>query len=59
MLPTFKQLQEIFMGTKADDEVDDEVDDKTDDEQPDATDISELETEESTEQEGGLKILTP
>ena len=34
--------------------------DKTDDEQPDATDIPELETEESTDQEGqGLKILSP
>ena len=34
--------------------------DKTDNEQPDATDMSELETEESTEQEGqGLKIITP
>ena len=31
----------------------------TDDEQPDATDMREVETEESTEQEGqGLKILT-
>ena len=34
--------------------------DKTDDEQPDATDIPELETEESAEQERqGLKILIP
>ena len=30
MIPFFKQLQETFMGTKADDEVDDEVDDETD-----------------------------
>ena len=67
MLPIFKQLQEIFMGTKADDEVDDEVDDKTDDEtdeQPDTTDVLELESEESAEQrrnqqEQGPKILTP
>ena len=37
MLPIFKQLQRIFMGTKADDEVDDEVDDKTDDETDEQT----------------------
>ena len=67
----FKQLQEIFMGSKADDEedneidneVDDEVDDETD-EQPDTTDMPELESDESaaqrTEHEGkALKILTP
>ena len=63
MLPIFKQLEEIFMGPKADEEVDDEADDKTD-EQPDITDMPELESEESTakrrEHEGkGLKILTP
>ena len=28
MLSTFKQLEEIFMGTKADDETDDETDDE-------------------------------
>ena len=54
MMPIFKQLEEIFMGSKADEKVDDEVDDetadKTDDEEPDATDMPELETEESTEQ---------
>ena len=62
MLLIFKQLEEIFMGSKADEEIEDEADDEVDnetDEQPDATDIPELETEESTEQEGqGLKILT-
>ena len=63
MLPIYKQLQEVFMGTKADDEVDDEVDDETD-EQPDTTDMPDLECEESTgqrrEQEGkGRKILAP
>ena len=31
-LPTFKQLQEIFMRSKVDDKADDEVDDKVDDE---------------------------
>ena len=40
MLPIFKQLEEMFMGIKADDEADDEVDDETDDE----TDLPELET---------------
>ena len=45
MLPIFKQLEEMFMGIKADDEADDEVDDETDDE----TDLPELETEESPE----------
>ena len=30
MLPIFKQLEEIFMGSKADEEVDDEADDETD-----------------------------
>ena len=67
MLLTFKQLQEIFMGSKVDEEVDDEVDDETDgetDEQPDTTDMPELESEKSAaqrrEHEGqGLKILTP
>ena len=49
ILPIFKQLEEIFMGSKADQEVDD---------------MPELEIEESAEQrrkqEGqGLKILTP
>ena len=58
MLSIFKQLQEIFMvskaGDKADDEVGDEVDDETDndtdyktDKQPDTTDMPDLETEES------------
>ena len=67
----FKQLQEIFMGSKADDEEDDEIDNEVDDEvddetdeQPDTTDMPELESDESaaqrTEHEGkGLKILTP
>ena len=44
MLFIFKQLEEIFMGSKADEEVDDEVDDETDDktdEQPDTTDMPE------------------
>ena len=52
MLPIFKQLEEIFMGSKADEEVDEEVneevDDETDDEtdeQPDTTDKPELESE--------------
>ena len=59
-LPIFKQLEEIFMGSKADDEVDDESDDKSDDE----TYMPELESKESAaqrrEQEGqGLKILIP
>ena len=63
ILPIFKQLQEIFIGTKADDEVDDDVDDETD-EQPDTTDMPKLESEESVakrrEHEGqGLKLLTP
>ena len=50
MLPIFKQFEEIFMGTKAYEEVDDKVDDETDDEtdeQPDTTDMPDLETEES------------
>ena len=67
MLPIFKQLEEIFIGSKADEEVDDEVDDKTDDEideQPDTTYMPDLESEESAEQRRkqeakGLKILTP
>ena len=44
-MPIFKQLEEIFMGPKADQEVDDETDDETDneaDEQPDTTDMLEL-----------------
>ena len=73
-LTIFKQLQEIFMGSKADeekddetleeadDDVDDEVDDETD-KQFDPTDVPELESEESAAQtkepEGkGLNILT-
>ena len=68
MLPTFKQLEEIFMESKADEEVDDEIDDEeTDDEtdeQLDTTDMPELGSEESAaqrrEHEGqGLQILTP
>ena len=45
MLPILKQFQEIFRGSKADEEVDDEVDDEVDevddetDEQPDTTQI--------------------
>ena len=63
ILPIFRQLEETFMGSKAEEEVDDEVDDETD-EQPDTTYMPELESEESValrrEQEGqGLKILTP
>ena len=53
ILPIFKQLEEIFMGPKADQEVDDETDDETDneaDEQPDTTDMLELESETSAEQ---------
>ena len=67
MLPIFKQLQGIFMGTKADDETDDKTDNKTDDEtdeQPDTTDMPDLENEESAEQRRkqeakGLTRLTP
>ena len=60
ILPIFKQLEEIFMESKADEEVDDGADNEVDDE----TDMPELEIEESgaqrREQEGqGLKILTP
>ena len=60
MLSIFKQLEEIFMRSKADEEVDEEVDNEADDE----TDMPELEREESAaqrrEKEGqGLKILTP
>ena len=63
-LPVFKQLEEIFMGSKADDDVDDEVDDESDDKSDDETDMPELESKESAaqrrEQEGqGLKILIP
>ena len=59
MLPSLKQLEEMFMGSKADKEVDDETDDEPD-EQPDTTDMPGLESEESAEQRGqGLKILTP
>ena len=72
MLPIFKQLEEIVLGSKADEEVDNEVDDETkddeseddNDEEIDTTDKPDVETEESVEQrrnqEGqGLKILTP
>ena len=63
MLPIFKQLEKIFLRSKADKEVDDETDDE-EDEQPDTTDMPELESEESAVQrrelEGqGLKTLTP
>ena len=53
MLPIFKQLQEIFMGSKAGDEVDGEVDDEVDyetDEQPETTDMPESQSEESAVQ---------
>ena len=57
VLLIFKQLQEIFLGPKADEEVDyeayeevdDEIGDKTD-EQPDTTDMPGLESEESAAQ---------
>ena len=63
----FKQLQEIFMESKTDEEVDDEIDNEVDDEtdeQPDTTDMPELKSEEFAaqrrEDEGkGLKTLTP
>ena len=63
MLRIFKQLEEICMGSKVDEEVDDETDDETD-EQQDTTEMPKLESEESAaqrrEQEGKvLKILTP
>ena len=45
-LPIFKQLEEIFMWCKADEEVDGEGDDEVDDE----TDMSELESEKSAAQ---------
>ena len=45
MLPIFKQLEEIFMGSKADDEVDDETD-----EEPDTADIPKLKSEEAAAQ---------
>ena len=45
MLPIFKQLEDIFMGSKADEEVDDEADDEVDDETNDETDMPELESE--------------
>ena len=51
MLNLYDSVKKIFITPSYD---------KTDDEQPDATDIPELETEESTDQEGqGLKILSP
>ena len=53
VLPIFKQLEEIFMGSKADDKIDDEVDDETDgedDEEVDTTYMPVLETEESAAQ---------
>ena len=64
MLPIFKQLEEMFMRYKADEEINDEVDDEVDDETDDEIDMSELESEESaaqrTEQKRQeLKILTP
>ena len=62
MLPILKQLEEIFMASKADEEADDEANDEVDgetDEQPDTTDMPELENEESTAQQGqGEKLLT-
>ena len=38
IIPIFKQLQEIFMGTEADDKTDDEADDTADDEADDEAD---------------------
>ena len=64
MLPIFKQLQEIFMGPKADDETNYEsANNEAENEQPDTADVSDLESEEPVKQRGkqkeGLKILTP
>ena len=65
MLPIFKQLQEIFMGPKADDETNYELaNNEAENEQPDTADVSDLESEEPVKQRGkqkaeGLKILTP
>ena len=68
ILPIFKMLQEIFINPEIDDGTDDETDDETDNEtddneQPDTTDMPDLESEKSAEQENqegqGLKILTP
>ena len=54
MLPIFKQLEEIFMGSKADDEVDDKTD-----EEPDTADIPKLKSEEAAAQQGqGVNILS-
>ena len=49
MLSIFKQLEEIFMGSKADQKVDDETDDETD-EQSDTTDMPVLQSEKLAEQ---------
>ena len=48
MMPIFKQLEEIFIGSKADEELDDETDDETD--EPGTTEMPELESEETAEQ---------
>ena len=47
MLPIFWQLEEIFIGPKADDEVDDKVEDEADDEEVDTTNMRESEDEKS------------
>ena len=64
MADIFKQLKEIFVRLKTDDETDDKKDDETDDEQLDTIDMPDLEREESAKQRKnqrgqGLKILTP
>ena len=61
MVGIFRQLREIFVRSKTDDETDS---DETDDEKPHTTDMPDLEREESAKQRKnikgkGLKILTP
>ena len=58
-VPIFKQLEEIFMGSKADDEVDDEVDDESDDKSEDETDMPEFAAQRREQEGQGLKILIP
>ena len=64
MMHIFKQLEEIFIKSKTNNETDDEADDEVDNEQPDTTSMPALDSEESAEQKRnkkghGLKELTP
>ena len=55
MVGIFRQLREIFVGSKTDSKANNKANDETDDEQPDTMVMPDLENEQSSEQKRKLK----